>query len=105
VPDENGPQNMYGEYQLRRVNSTIEELAGTLYIDKPGNKSGMTDFPDYPIFEARKGGKVFYDHPYTLNRAYTRDRFYYVVDMFRIKNLDNFEIDSMKFSGELVSGG
>jgi len=105
VEDKNGPQNMYGDYKLRKVTSCIEELAGTLYIDVPGNKSGRVDYPDYPIFESRKGGKVFYDHPFTLNRAYKRDRFYYLVDVFRVVNLDNFEPDSMRFKGYLVSGG
>ena len=105
VEDKNGPMDMYGDYKLQRVRSQIEELSGTLYIDVPGNKSGMVDYPDYPIFEARKGGKVFYDQPYVLNGVYDRNRFFYAVDQFRIVNLDNFEIDSMKFTGALVSGG
>lgn len=105
VEDKNGPQDMYGDYQLRRVRSAIEEISGILYIDVPGNKSGMTDYPEYPIFEARKGGKVFYDQPYVLNGVYNRDRFYYSVNQFRVVNLDNFEIDSMKFTGALISGG
>lgn len=105
VPDEHGPVNVYGQHKLRKIDSPIEELAGTLFIDVPGNKSGLVDYPDYPIFEARKGGKVFYDKPKVLGGVYTRDRFYYLVDMFRIKNLDNFVIDSMKFSGSLISGG
>lgn len=105
VEDKNGPQNMYGDYKLQRVRSRIEDLSGTLFIDVPGNKSGMTDYPDYSIFEARKGGKVYYDQPYVLNGVYTRDRFYYAVNQFTIKNLDNFVIDSMKFTGALISGG
>lgn len=105
VPDEHGPVNMYGEHKLRKIQSPIEELSGTLFIDVPGNKSGTVDYPDYPIFEARKGGKVYYDKPQVLGGVYNRDRFYYAVDLFRIKNLDNFEIDSMKFTGALVSGG
>lgn len=105
VPDEHGPVNVYGEHKLRKIESPIEELAGTLFIDVPGNKSGTIDYPDYSIFEARKGGKVYYDKPKVLGGVYTRDRFYYLVDLFRIKNLDNFEIDSMKFTGALVSGG
>lgn len=105
VEDKNGPMDMYGDYKLQRVRSQIEELSGILYIDVPGNKSGMVDYLDYPIFEARKGGKVFYDQPYVLNGVYTRDRFFYAVNQFRIVNLDNFEIDSMKFTGALNSGG
>lgn len=105
VEDKNGPMDMYGDYKLQRVRSQIEELSGVLYVDVPGNKCGMVDYPDYPIFEARKGGKVFYDQPYVLGGVYDRNRFYYAVNQFRIVNLDNFVIDSMKFSGALVSGG
>ncbi len=105
VEDKDGPMDMYGDYKLQRVRSQIEELSGVLYIDVPGNKSGMTDYPDYPIFEARKGGKVFYDKPEILGGVYDRNRFFYSVNEFRIVNLDNFVIDSMKFSGALISGG
>jgi len=105
VEDKNGPMDMYGDYKLQRVRSQIEELSGVLYVDVPGNKCGMVDYPDYPIFEARKGGKVFYDQPYVLGGVYDRNRFYYAVNQFRIVNLDNFVIDSMKFSGALISGG
>ena len=105
VEDKDGPMDMYGDYKLQRVRSEIQELSGVLYIDVPGNKSGMTDYPDYPIFEARKGGKVFYDQPYVLGGVYDRNRFYYAVNQFRIVNLDNFVIDSMKFTGSLISGG
>ncbi len=103
--DKTGLMNMYGEFELKRVNSMIEELSGTLYIDMPGNKCGRTDNPDYPMFESRKAGKVFYDQPYVLGGVYKRDRFWYHVDLFVIKNLDNFVIDSLKFNGRLISGG
>ena len=105
VEDKNGPMDMYGDYKLQRVRSQIEELSGVLYVDVPGNKSGIVDYPDYPIFKARKGGKVFYDQPYVLGGVYDRNRFYYSVNQFRIVNLDNFVIDSMKFTGALISGG
>lgn len=105
VEDLNGPVNLYGEHRLQRITSQIEELAGTLFIDQPGNKSGIVDYPDYPYFESRKEGKVFYDHRFNNNGAYKRDQFYFLVNLFRIVNLDNFEPDSMRFNGRLVSGG
>ena len=104
VEDTTKTPDMYGDYPLVRVKSQIEDLSGILYIDVPGNKSGMIDYPDYSIFEAR-GGYVYYDKPSILGGVYTRDRFYYKLDAFRIVNLDNFKIDDMKFDGELVSGG
>ncbi|MDR2979890.1 MAG: hypothetical protein LBV02_05585 [Bacteroidales bacterium] len=105
VEDRKGPVNMYGEHRLQRVTSQIEELAGSLYIDQPGNKSGIVDHPEYPYFQSRKEGKVFYDHHFNNNGAYKRDQFYFLVNLFRIVNLDNFEPDSMRFNGRLVSGG
>jgi hypothetical protein len=103
--DMNAPVNVYGEHRLRRIRSVIEELSGTLYIDVPGNKSGRMDYPNYPMFEARKGGHVFYDKPEVLGGVYSRDRFHYSLDQFIVKNLDNFSVDSMKFAGKLISGG
>ena len=43
VPDEHGPVNIYGEHKLRKLQSPIEELSGTLFVDVPGNKSGIVD--------------------------------------------------------------
>jgi hypothetical protein len=105
VEDKEAPQNLYGEHKLRGINSIIEDLAGTLSIDKPANKSGRVNLPEYPMFESRKDGKVFYDRLLTLGGHYNRDQFYYTVNPFKITNLDNFVIDSMNFNGYLVSGG
>ena len=105
VEDKNGQQNMYGEYPLVQVQSMIEDIAGILYIDMPHNKSGKIDNPKYPYFTCTDPGKVYYDKPQTFNRHYDRTKFFYQLDMFTITNLDNFETDSIKFTGQLVSGG
>lgn len=105
VEDKSGPQNMYGEYQLVKVMSTIEDIGGTLYIDKPTNKSGRIDIKRYPYFTSHEGGRVYYDHPFTFNRHYDRTRFYFALDNFTITELDDFDTDSIRFAGSLVSGG
>ena len=105
VEDKNTSQNMYGEHHLRKIQSSIEDLAGTLYIDMPHNKSGKIDNPKYPYFSSSEGGHVYYDHPFTFNRHYDRTKFYYELDLFTITNLDNYKIDSMLFKGQLISGG
>lgn len=105
VEDKTKAKNMYGDYKLVKVRSTIEDLSGILYIDLPENKSGRVDIKEYPKFESRKGGKVYYDSYAILKGAYTRDRFYYLVDKFTITNLDNFATDSIEYNGRLVSGG
>lgn len=105
VEDKNGPQNIYGEYRLSKVQSPIEDLGGTLYIDMPWNKSGKIDNPKFPYFSSFEGGHVYYDHPETFNRHYNRSKFFYALDNFTITNLDNFDTDSIRFDGQLISGG
>ena len=83
----------------------IEEVSGILFIDDPQNKSSNKNFPDYPIFESHGGGKVFYNQKFILDGEYKREVFYFMLDYFKIKNLDNFDIAITNFPGRLVSGG
>ena len=103
--DKSKPKDIFGEYPLKKVKNVIEDISGTLFIDDPKNKSGNKDTPDYPIFESREGGKVYFDQRFILNSEYKRDKFYFMIDYFVIKNLDNFNIAETKISGRLVSGG
>ncbi|MDR2972168.1 MAG: hypothetical protein LBU83_09605 [Bacteroidales bacterium] len=102
--DKSKPKDIYGEYPLKKVKNVVEEISGTLFIDAPNNKSSNKTISDYPIFESREGGKVYFDQPFILNAEYKRDTFYFMIDYFVIKNLDNFNIDSTKIPGRLVSG-
>jgi len=99
------PKDIYGEYKLERVKNVMEDVSGTLFIDDPKNKSGNKKIPDYPIFESHEGGKVYYDQPFILNAEYKRDTFYFQIDYFIIKSLDDFNIADTKIPGRLVSGG
>jgi len=103
--DKTKTKNIYGDYPLKKVKNSVEEISGVLYIDDPKNKSGNKDIPDYPIFESHEGGKVYFDQPFILNAEYKRDTFYFMIDYFVIKNLDNFDITETKIPGRLVSGG
>jgi len=105
MEDKTKKKDIYGDYSLIKVKNMIENVSGTLFIDDPKNKSGNRDVPDYPIFESREGGKVYFDRPYILNAEYKRDTFYFMIDYFVIKNLDNFNIAETKIPGRLVSGG
>ena len=105
VENKKGPMNRYGEYQLTKVMSPIEDLQGTLFVDHPKNKSGKIDNPKWPYFTSLEGGRVYYDHPFTFNRHYDRKKFFFALDQFTITNLDNFDTDSIRFAGSLISGG
>jgi hypothetical protein len=95
----------YGRDQMVRINSVLENIYGTLYIDHPNNKSSRVNYPEYPIFTSDKGSNVFYDYPTTQGGSYTRSRFYFKVDPFTIDSLDNFTKEGLFFEGEFMSDG
>ncbi|MBK8497276.1 MAG: hypothetical protein IPL52_00320 [Flavobacteriales bacterium] len=99
--------NDQGETTLVRVKNVLEQVTGTLVIDAPSNKSGLQEerYPEYPIFNSTKESYVFYDRKAIQRGAYSRDKFYYRSDPFRIDSLDNFTNAGLFFSGTLVSAG
>lgn len=97
-PDEN-------TNSLRKVESVLSNTYGRILIDKPNNKSGLKDHPEYPIFIAEKGSEINYDRAATHNHAYKADKFKFEIDPFTIDSLDNFTIAGFGFEGTLKSDG
>lgn len=95
----------YGQRKQKRVRNVISDLGGDLYIDDPNNKSGLKDFPKYPIFASTKDAFVYYDAQSIFNGVYTRDKFYFRVYPFDIDSLDNFKTELLEFPGYLSSAG
>ncbi|MCC7297942.1 MAG: hypothetical protein IT244_06365, partial [Bacteroidia bacterium] len=87
------------------IKSVLRNIYGTLYIDKPNNKSGVVNYPEYPIFKSSKGSEVLYDKPHIHNGAYKADKFKFVVDPFTIDSLDNFTLEGLQFDGTFLSDG
>ena len=94
-----------GRRKLVAVRSVLENITGDLLIDFQGNKSGMHEYPNYPIFNSKKDSYVNYDKSYIQQGVYNRDRFYFHLDPFTIDSLDNFSRAGLRFNGEFVSGG
>lgn len=90
---------------LRKVESVLSNTYGRILIDKSNNKSGLKDYPEYPIFIAERGSEINYDRAATHNHAYKADKFKFEVDPFTIDSLDNFTIAGFGFGGTLVSDG
>lgn len=90
---------------LRKVQSVLSDLYGTLEFDYPKNKSGLKkkDYPEYPIFTSERGSKVHYEYEQTHNFVYKRDNFYFEVDPFRITNLNDFTAADLKLPGTFIS--
>jgi hypothetical protein len=90
---------------LLPVKSVLRDLHGTLYIDKPSNKSGLKDYPAYPRFESRGPSLIAYDKKGIHNGAYKKDIFHFAVKPFTIDSMDNFTIEGLAFPGTFVSAG
>ena len=100
-----GERDIYGNQNLVRVKTVIEDIQGDLLIDGPNNKSGTKDLSHYPIFNSRKESYVYYDRTSIQDGAYSRDKFYFKLEPFTIDSLNNFGNDALAFKGRFVSAG
>ncbi len=89
--------------RLVPIKSVFRNIGGTLFIDKPNNKSGNKHYPEYPIFTSNRGGDILYDKPSIHGGQYIADRFKFTVDPFTIDSLDDFTIDGLTFDGTFYS--
>tara|TARA_B110000503_G_scaffold14381_1_gene19612 strand:- start:6219 stop:10703 length:4485 start_codon:yes stop_codon:yes gene_type:complete len=91
----------------QRVRTVLSEVSGTLAIDHPNNRSGVWSrlHAEYPIFTSIDPSFVYFDQPELYQGAYKRDAFYYAVDPFVLKRLDDLTSETLKFNGTLVSAG
>ena len=88
------------------VYTPLHNLTGHLQIDQADNHSGLKKVTEqYPIFTSLKDSYVYYDRKDIHNGAYERDKFYYTIHPFVVKNMVNFVTDSLSFNGVLTSAG
>jgi len=92
-------------YPFVKVRTYITSLSGDLLIDDPKNKSGLKKHPEYPIFTSKHVSFVNWDKKTVQNGVYKKSKFFYSVDPFTFKSMGNFQTDSLKFKGSLVSAG
>lgn len=96
----NNPQEEHVVY------TPLHNLTGHLQIDQNDNHSGLKEVKEqYPIFTSEKDSYVYYDRKDIHNGAYIRDRFYYTIHPFVVKNMVDFVTDSLSFNGVLTSAG
>ncbi len=88
------------------VYTPLHNLTGFLQIDQSDNHSGLKKVNEqYPIFTSQKDSYVYYDRKDIHNGAYVRDKFYYTIRPFVVKNMVKFVTDSLSFNGVLTSAG
>lgn len=98
-----GEKDKYGNELLAPMTSRIEGLTGYLNIDKPNNKSGKKDYPQYPIFTNLEKSYVYYDDSAIHKGAYVRNKFYFLLDPFVFDSLDTFDPYLSDFEGDFHS--
>ena len=87
----------------RKVESLIRGLTGEVVIDKPNNKSGKEDDPGYPILNSTHESFVYFDDPAIQNGKYKRDSFYYQINPYQIRGINDSERFRYSFDGTLIS--
>lgn len=80
------------------------KTSGTLYINRPHNKSGKAKIPNYPRLDAAAGGVIYFDRPEVLGGVYDRSVFF-VVPPFKLDSLNDADPTSLNFDGTFVSSG
>jgi hypothetical protein len=84
--------------------STTAKTSGTLYINRPNNRSGKEKIPNYPRLDAAAGGVIYFDRPEVLNGVYDRSVFF-VVPPFKLDSLNDADPASLNFDGSFISSG
>ncbi len=98
-----GAEDENGVKEAASISSRIEHASGYLQIDAPSNKSGLEDLENFPSLHTKGPSYVFYDYKENHDAAYKRDSFYFELDKFNFKSLDNFTSADVAFKGSLVS--
>lgn len=86
------------------VTTDVSREAGTLYVNRPNNKSGKKLLPDYPKFNAGIGAVVRFDRKKIFNGIYGKT-IYFEAPPFAIDSLNDSDPGSIKFDGTFVTGG
>lgn len=86
------------------LQASANKTSGTLFINRPDNKSGRFKEPNYPRLDATSGGVIYFDREEVLNGAYDKSVFF-VVPPFKLDSLNDADPGSINFEGTFVSSG
>jgi hypothetical protein len=100
-----GELDNFGKPYTQQLKSVIQLITGELLIDKPDNKSGRHNYPEYPWFSSTEKSYVYYNSHKIENGVYKKDKFFYQIDPFSIDSLDNFSKSGLVFNGKFESAG
>ncbi|MFL5729021.1 MAG: hypothetical protein ACJ75J_05980 [Cytophagaceae bacterium] len=93
-----------GNKKARVLGNELKYSSGTLYINKPNNKSGRVKLAQYPIFDATTGATVFFNKDQIAGGAYDTT-IQFKIPPFKIDSLSSDDPQAIGFEGEFASGG
>lgn len=86
------------------MQASSNKTSGTLFINRPDNKSGKIKYPNYPRLDATAGGVIYFNRSEVLNGAYDQSVFF-VVPPFKLDSLNDADPGSINFEGTFVTSG
>jgi hypothetical protein len=86
------------------LQASANKTSGTLFINKPTNKSGKEKVPNYPRLDATAGGVIYFDRQEILDGAYDKSVFF-VIPPFKLDSLNDADPGSINFEGKFISSG
>ena len=95
------PKTVYAKGGRQEIGGHIKFLKpGTLFLNRPDNKSGKVYLQQYPSLKIDEGVIVYFDEPTRGSHSYSRDvRF----DVPKI-NFDSLAVKDLEFEGTFYSG-
>jgi hypothetical protein len=91
------------KFNYKRVDNVVTNMIGSLYIDEPGNKSGVFKFPQYPIFANKDNGYVYFNKKEIQDSTLAPEKVYYRVDPFVFDSVSQFMTNGLSFKGSLIT--
>ncbi len=95
------PKEAKGKSDSVQLGSEIRYSAGTLYINKPDNKAGLRDYPEYPRLNVQSGAAIYFDQKDRLSGTYNRNVRFEIPSI----TIDSLNSKNPEYRGTFYSDG
>jgi hypothetical protein len=95
------PQEARGKADSVQLGSEIRYSAGTLYVNKPDNKAGLKDYPEYPRLNVQSGAAIYFDQKARQKGTYNRNVRFEIPTV----NVDSLNAKDPQYRGVFYSDG
>ncbi len=95
------PKEARGKADSIQLGSEIRYSAGTLYINKPDNKAGLKDYPEYPRLNVQSGAAIYFDQKDRQRGSYNRNVRFEIPSI----TLDSLNSKNPEYRGTFYSDG